>query len=164
MRRAVEAHLRSHHVSRIIYGATIGLALVVALQDHPPSASVVAGTLVGTALAVGLAELYGDVLGSEARSRRIGMARDELSQVLGAVTATCAGTAFPALFFMLAAVGVLQLGTAFDLAKWSGLGLLSLYGFCAARLAGAGLPMSLVHASAAGAIGGILIAIKSLLH
>ena len=164
MQRAVEAHLRSHHVSRIIYGATIGLALVVALQDHPPPAGVMAGTLGGTALAVGLAELYSEVLGREARSRRIGIARDELSQVVTGAAATSAGTAFPALFFLLAGVGVLQLGTAFEVAKFSGLALLSFYGFCAARLAGAGTPMSLVHASAAAAIGGILIAIKSVLH
>lgn len=148
----------------MIYGGTIGLALVVALQDHPPPAGIVAGTLIGTALTVGLAELYSDMLGSEARSRRIGMARDQFSQVVGEVAATSAGAAFPALFFLLAAAGVLQLGTAFDVAKWSGLGLLSLYGFCAARLAGAGLPLSLVHASAAGGIGGVLIALKSLLH
>ena len=80
------------------------------------------------------------------------------------MAATCAGIAFPALFFVLAAVGVLQLDTAFDVAKWSGVGLLSFYGFCAARLAGAGLRRSLLHASATGAIGGVLIAIKSLLH
>src|SRR5436190_17389246 len=44
--RAFEVHLRAHNVARIIYGATIGLALVVALEDHPPAAGVMAGTLV----------------------------------------------------------------------------------------------------------------------
>jgi hypothetical protein len=32
-------HLRSRQVSRVIYGAIIGLALVVALEAHPPRAS-----------------------------------------------------------------------------------------------------------------------------
>jgi hypothetical protein len=58
--RALEEHLGSGRVARVIYGAIIGLALVVSLEAHPPKAWVVAATLVTTALAVGLAELYSD--------------------------------------------------------------------------------------------------------
>jgi hypothetical protein len=46
------------------------LALVVALQNHPPAAGETAAVLVGTALAVGLAELYSEVVAAEARTRR----------------------------------------------------------------------------------------------
>src|SRR4051794_13259570 len=38
LRRAVDAHLGSRDVARVIYGSIIGLALVVALGQHPPSA------------------------------------------------------------------------------------------------------------------------------
>jgi hypothetical protein len=50
VRRFVATHLGSRQVSRVIYGAIIGLALVVALEAHPPAAGVVIATLLGTAL------------------------------------------------------------------------------------------------------------------
>ena len=57
----------------MIYGAIIGLALVVALEHHPPTPAVVIVTLVATAVAVGLAELYSDVVGTQARThQRVG--------------------------------------------------------------------------------------------
>jgi hypothetical protein len=70
MRRAIRSHLDSRQVARVIHGAIIGLALVVALEEHLPSAGVVAATLVATAVAVALAELYSDFVGTEAPTRR----------------------------------------------------------------------------------------------
>jgi hypothetical protein len=74
------------------------------------------------------------------------------------------GIAFPSLFFILAAAGALELETAFTLAKWSGLGLIGAYGFCAARFAGAGLWTAIAQALAVAAIGALLIAVKALVH
>ena len=70
MLRAIQTHLGSRQVSRVIYGAIVGLALIVALEAHPPSSAVVVATLLGSALAVALAELYSELLGVETRSRR----------------------------------------------------------------------------------------------
>jgi hypothetical protein len=163
MHRAIEAHLRTPQVSRVIYGAIIGMALVVALEAHPPRPGVVAGTLLATAVAVGLAELYSEAVGAETRNRRR-VGRAQLGEILDDVAAVAFGIAFPAIFFVLAAAGVLQADTAFTVAKWSGLGLISMYGFLAGRLAGASLAVSLLHAVAVGAIGGALIAFKALIH
>jgi hypothetical protein len=159
----VKAHLGSHDVSRLVYGATIGLALVVALQAHPPGAGQAAALLIGTAVAVGLAEVYSAYVGDEARTRRRPSHAEvlALTQDAGAVTA---GAGFPAVFFLLAAAGALELDTAFNLAKWSGLGLICAYGYFAARLAGSRTPGALLHAAAVGAIGGVLIALKAVLH
>ena len=99
----IARHLGSRQVSRVTYGAIIGLALVVALQAHPPPPGAVIATLLGTAIAVGLA-------------------------------------------------------------KWTGLGLLALYGFAGARLTGSGLPAALVKAGGVALIGGMLILLKSLVH
>jgi hypothetical protein len=151
-------------VSRIIYGTIIGLALVVALQDHPPSAGAVVATLVVTAVAVSLAELYSDFIGGELRAHKLGMERREFRRVAEEVGAIALGTASPAVFFILAAAGVMETHTAFVIARWSGLGLIAFYGFGAARLAGAHLMASLVHAAAVGAIGAILIVVKALVH
>jgi hypothetical protein len=74
------------------------------------------------------------------------------------------GIAFPAAFFILAALEAMEVETAFTLAKWTGLGLIGLYGFVAARLAGSGLPASLLQAFGVCLIGGLLIALKALVH
>jgi hypothetical protein len=163
VRRAIEAHLRTRQVARVIYGAIIGMAIVVSLEAHPPRAGVVAGTLLATAVAVGLAEVYSEVVGVETRSRRR-VERGELRHILDDVAAVAFGISFPAVFFFLAAAGVLEVHTAFTIAKWSGLGLISFYGFVAGRLAGAGVAASLVQALAVGVVGGVLIAFKVLVH
>jgi VIT1/CCC1 family predicted Fe2+/Mn2+ transporter len=163
MHRAIEAHLGTQQVARVIYGAIIGMALVVTLEAHPPRPGVVAGTLVATAVAVGLAELYSEVVGAETRNRRR-VGRDQVRHILHDVVAVGFGIAFPAVFFVLAAAGVLEDDTAFVIAKWSGVGLISFYGFVAGRLSGAGLGVSLLQALAVGVIGGALIAFKALIH
>jgi VIT1/CCC1 family predicted Fe2+/Mn2+ transporter len=159
----VENHLGSRQVARVIYGAIIGLALVVTLEAHPPGDGVVAGSLVATAVAVALAEVYSEIVGTETRTRRR-VRREELEHFWGDALAVFVGVGFPAIFFVLAMAGALETNTAFTLAKWSGVGLIGFYGFCAARLAGAGLARSLVQALAVAAIGAVLIAVKALLH
>jgi hypothetical protein len=74
------------------------------------------------------------------------------------------GAGFPAVFFVLAAVGAMGLSLAFTLSKWTGLGLICLYGLLAGRLSGSGWVVSILHALAVAAIGGFLIVLKALLH
>ena len=163
MRRTIEAHLGSEQVSRVIYGSIIGLALVVALEHEPPAPAVMVGTLLATAVAVGLAELYSEVVGTEARTHRR-VERAAVLRILDDVGAVALGIAFPCIFFILAAGGAIEDETAFSIAKWSGLGLIGFYGFCAGRLSGAGVAASLLQAVVVGMIGGALIAIKALIH
>lgn len=147
----------------MIYGAIIGLALIVAMEDHPPGPGVVAGTLLGTALAVGLAEFYSDVLGIETRKRR--HATDtELRHRAANVAAVASGIAFPVVFFVLAAAHAIAEDTAFTIAKWSGVGLIGFYGFAAARLAGEGVLVSALRAITVALVGAFLIGLKALLH
>ena len=163
MRPSLEEHLGSRDVARIIYGSIIGLALVVALQAHPPAAAKTAGALVGTAIAVGLAEVYAELVGIEARTRRpIRFAN--LREVAGDALSVAFGAAFPAVFFVLAAIGVIERGTAYTLAKWSGVGLICLYGFLAARLAGARMSRAIIQAVLVGLIGVGVVSLKSLTH
>jgi VIT1/CCC1 family predicted Fe2+/Mn2+ transporter len=161
--RIVGGHLGSRQVARVVYGTIIGLAVIVALEDHPPSAGVVAGTLLGTAVAVGLAELYSDVVGIETRMRRP-VRSAEVRNAMDDVLAVAFAIAFPIVFFLLAAAHVIEEDTAFTIAKWSGVGLLGFYGFCAARLSGKGLSTSALRAIAVGLVGALLVALKALLH
>jgi hypothetical protein len=64
----------------------------------------------------------------------------------------------------MASAGWIERDTAFDLAKWTGLGLIAFYGFCGARLAGRRLVRSFGEALAVVLIGALLIGLKALVH
>ena len=150
-------------MSRVVYGSIIGLALVVALEGHPPPPRAVIASLVGTAIAVGLAELYSELIGFETSHRRkAGSA--ELRELRGDIAAVTFGIAFPAVFFVLSALDVLEEETAFTFAKWTGVGLIGVYGFAGARLGGSSMHAALVKAGAVALIGAALIVLKALVH
>jgi hypothetical protein len=163
MRASLERHLGSRQVGRVVYGSIIGLALVTALESHPPKPWVMAVWLLGTALAVALAEVYSEVVGVETRTRQPVTRRDVRHMVVDAV-AVGFGVAFPAAFFVLSALGLLEVGSAFTVAKWTGLGLIGFYGYWAARFAGAPAHRALLKGALVALIGAGLILLKSLVH
>jgi hypothetical protein len=163
VRADLEAHLSSRRVARIVYGAIVGLTLVVALDDHPPSAGVMTAWLLLSAVAVALAELYSEVVGAET-SERHRVTRRQLAYMLDGAGAVALGVGFPAVFFLLAVMHLIELDTAFAIATWGGLGLIGFYGYWAARFAGAAVPRALVQAALVAAVGGIVIAFKALVH
>jgi F0F1-type ATP synthase membrane subunit c/vacuolar-type H+-ATPase subunit K len=67
-------------------------------------------TMIGTALAVGLAEAYSEVVGSETRTRRR-IAREELRHLAVQSLAVGFGVVFPAVFFILAAADAMEVET-----------------------------------------------------
>ena len=163
MRATLEQHLGSRQVGKVVYGSIIGLAVVVALQAHPPGPGSVALLLVGTALAVGLAEIYSEVVGAETSTRRP-VTRPQVGHMAEDAGAVAFGVAFPAVFFLLAALGLMDDATAFTVAKWSGLGLIGFYGFWAARFAGEAPHRAVVKGLLVALIGAGLIALKALVH
>ncbi|MGY1620498.1 hypothetical protein ACI797_27470 [Geodermatophilus sp. SYSU D00691] len=163
MRTGLQEHLGSRQVTKVVYGAIIGLALVVALEAHPPRAGAVIAYLVGTAVAVALAEVFSEVVGAETSSRRP-VTRAQLGHMAEDAGSVAFGVAFPAVFFLLAALGVFGTATAFTVAKWSGLGLIGFYGYWAARFAGATRTRAVVRGASVALVGAALIALKALVH
>jgi hypothetical protein len=163
MPRAVYGLLGPGQLSRVIYGAVIGLALVVALEGDDPGPAVMAATLVGTGVAVGLTEVYSEVVGTEVGTRRR-VDRTRFREIAANAVAIVFGVSFPAVFFALAAAGAMATDTAFEVAKWSGLPLTGFYGLTAARLRGEGWPAAFFQAATVALIGGFLIAFKALVH
>jgi hypothetical protein len=163
VRDTLQAHLGSHQVARVIYGAIIGLALIVAVEDHPPTAGVMLVWLLGTALTVALAEAYSDILGSETREHHR-VTRDELRPMLVDAGAVFFGVAFPGVYFVIAWLSFLDVEGAFRLARWTGLGLIGFYGYWAQRLSGGSVRRALVHGAGVAAVAGCLIALKALVH
>jgi VIT1/CCC1 family predicted Fe2+/Mn2+ transporter len=162
-RAHLATHLRSGQVSRVVYGSIIGLALVLTLEAHPTTTGVVVGTLLATAVAVALAELYSEVLGARAR-RSMGGHHEPVRTIVLDCVAVAFGIAFPATFFVVSALGLMEQDMAFALAKWTGLGLIGGYGYVAARLTGTGPGGALVRAAGVAVIAAVLIAFKALLH
>jgi len=161
--RFIQAHLNSNDVAQVVYGSIVGLAVVVVLERHPPTAGQTAVALAGTAVAVGLAEVYSEFVGFEVNRRR--RVRGAELRAMGVdALAVAFGAIFPAIFFLVAATDALTVRTAFALAKWTGLGLICAYGYVAARMAGSDRVGAMVRAAAVGAIGGFLIALKALVH
>jgi hypothetical protein len=163
MRASLEQHLGSRQVAKVVYGSIIGLALVVAIESHPPTPSVMTVWLLGTALAVGLAEVYSEVVGTET-SRRQPVTRPQLRHMIEDAGAVAFGVAFPAVFFLLSALSFIDVERAFSIAKWTGLGLIGFYGFWAARFAGASPRRALLKGALVALIGAGLILLKSLVH
>lgn len=163
MHPRLASHLRSGQVSRVIYGSIIGLALVLTLEAHPPRVAVAVGTLLATAVAVALAELYSELIGTRARAS-MGGSTEPVRTIVGDSAAVALGIAFPSLFFVAVAINLLDYDTAFALAKWTGLGLIAGYGYVAARLSGTGRSGALLEAASVALIGATLIALKALVH
>lgn len=163
MRASLEAHLSSRRVGKVVYGSIIGLALIVALDGHPPGPGVMVVWLLGTALAVGLAEVYSEVVGTETSTRRQ-VDRLQLRGMAVDASAVGFGVAFPAVFFLLSALGVLAVDTAFSAAKWTGLGLIGFYGYWAARFGGSSPARAALEGVAVALVGAGLILLKSLVH
>jgi hypothetical protein len=161
--RAVYAHLGSKDVVKVVYGSIVGLALVVALEAHPGTPTQTVAAVVATAIAVALAEAFSEFIGIETRERRH-VAGRELPGLATDAAAVAVGAGFPAVFFLLAALKLIELDTAFTIAKWSGLGLIFGYAWAASRLAGSSLAIATLHAAAVGGVGLALIFIKALLH
>ena len=80
--------------------------------------------------------------------------RRELATFADDALAVGFGISFPAVFFVLAALGVLETDTAFRIARWSGLGLIGFYGWAAGRLAGQRPAVCVLQGLAVAALGG----------
>ena len=138
MWHGIEEHLGSEQVSRVIYGAIIGMALVVVLEHQDPSPG-------GDPRArhrdrgsrSGWRRSTARCIGTQTRLRRR-LERHHVRDMIEDVVAVFFGIVFPDVFFVIAAFGAIEIDAAFALAKWSGLGLIACYGFAAGRLSGRG--------------------------
>lgn len=156
-------HSEGHYAARSVYGAILVLALLLALQQHPPGPWNAAVLVGGTLLAVLAAETYADILGMEVDQGRPATREERQAKwrELGVVMVAAEG---PVLVFVLAGLGVLDEDLAFRLAVWITIGVLFTEGFLARWLAGRSLLASLTSACVVGGIGVGLAVLKHLAH
>lgn len=155
-----DKNVDGHRVSKIIYGSIIILVVILAMEDHPPSAAGTVATVLFAGLGVALAELYSDFIGTRIRERR-GLTWNERSQITRNVSAVMIGAFLPMPFFILAWIGLMRLEVAIVFARWTLVGVLLFYGYVASKLSGYNNLWSMVSAVTVCTIGLLVVLIKS---
>jgi len=170
MPRLLRPHLFStsgrsdgHLAARGVYGAIVVLALLLAMQDHPPGPWESAALVAVSVVAVLAAELYAELLGLELDLRRAATRAERRAKLheLGPITLSAEA---PVLVLVLAGLGLIEEDRAFDLAIIVTIALITVDGFLARRLAGRTVAESLRSAALLGSIGVALAVVKQVSH
>ncbi|TFG71857.1 MAG: hypothetical protein E4H22_03745 [Solirubrobacterales bacterium] len=152
---------RGERAAHAIYGSVIVLAVIVAEQGTSASAAQVIASVAGAAVVTALAEVYANYIGGTIRFRRR-LSAAERNVVERNVAVGFATAISPIVFFVLAALDVIDLDTAFDVAIWAGVGILGAHAAAANRLAGFPITQSVLFGLAFAALGAALVGLKAL--
>jgi hypothetical protein len=154
-------HDLGRHADRVIYILIAVLAVTVALEDTGSKPKQVLVYVVGTAVALTLAELFAARIGVSLRKHRRPTAEERRDELHAALTGL-AVAALPTFFFLLALLDVMRLERAFVVAQWLGFAVIGVYTYLASRASGNGQLRSLLGGAGLLAIGGALIALNAL--
>ena len=143
---------RAGHVSKAVKGVLIALAAALALELSTDAGAAALG-LLGTVIAIMFANAYADWMQTEiVQGRRLKLA--DVRSVAGHSVGVGLGALPGFLLFVAAWLGLLAIEATIDLAIWSGIGLLLMFGYVGGRLQGDGRPAALLH--------GLLLAVVGL--
>jgi hypothetical protein len=146
-----------------VYGSVIVLAVIIALDETSIEPREAIASVVGAAIATLLAEVYADYLGATIRAGR-SPTSEERKRALSDASAGMFAAALPVIFFVLSALGVMDMKSAFDAAVWTGVGVVGFYAFVANRVAGFSVAHSLIAGAGFAVLGGILVLVKASVH
>jgi hypothetical protein len=163
MLREVIRFLTPSRATHAVYGSMIVLAVLSGLDEASATARESLVTIVGLAIAVGLSQIYADVIGSTFRLARQ-LTHHEWLEISADVAFGFGAALVPAIFFVLALLGAMSLGNAFVVAEWTGVAVIWFYVFTAARAAGLKLGRALVWSLALTACAVGIVELKLLAH
>lgn len=149
------------YADRAIYILIAVLAVSVALEDTGTDAGHALAAVLGTAVALTLAELFAARIGISLRKRRRPTPEESSAEVHAALTGL-AVAALPILFLLLAVLDVMELHRAFTASQWTGFGVIGAYTYLAARASGNSQMRSIIGGAGLLLIGGGLILLNSL--
>jgi hypothetical protein len=156
---ATPASVRGERAAHAIYGSIVVLAVIAAEQDTEIRPREVIASVLGVAVVTALAELYADYIGGTIRAGRHPTATERdiafKNVAIGFLTAI-----IPVVYFVLAAVDLMRLDTAFDAAVWTGVGVLGAYAVVANLLSGFSIARSLLIGLGFAALGATLVLLK----
>jgi hypothetical protein len=155
------AHLA---VARSVYGLLIVMTVLEAMELHPPHPGWAGPELlVGTVLAVALAEVYADLIaGMFVHHKR--PSRTELGLTGREAAPLLIGAPLPIGVLVLSALGLVEIRHAIDAAQIVAYATLLVVGWRTARQLDARLPARVVGGLTLAAIGFLLVALKAAFH
>ena len=156
------ARLDGHRAAKIIYGTIIVLVVIVTLEEHPPTAEVAIGSVLGASLAVALAEFYSELIGKRIHEKRK-LTQTDVHEITTSVSAVLIGALLPLPILLLAVSGAISIELALEIDQWLLIGLLVFFGYGAAVLSGAGRLWAFLFALMAGTIGIVVVLVKAAL-
>jgi hypothetical protein len=160
---SVDRRRLAERARHAVYGSVIVLAVIIALDETSIDPGEAIASVIGAAFATLLAELYADYLGETIREGR-NPTPEERTQTIKNASAGMLAAVLPVVFFILAALDVMKLDTAFEAAVWTGVGVVGFYAFVANRVAGFSVGRSLLAGAGFAVLGGILVLVKAAVH
>ncbi len=156
--------LRAYKTEHAIYGTVLVSALVAVGWKFDTDWEVLV-FIVGTVAVFWLSHIYSMVISREEARAPHGRALvaewlTAAHEAVGMVLAMLV----PAVFLLLATLGVLDEYVAYYIALWTGVGILAVLGFVNARRRGQSWPRQLVNASLTSAFGLVIIWLSTLVH
>jgi hemolysin III len=149
--------------SKAIYSLITVMALLLVMEDHPPTALQGAITLFGATLAIALAEVYAETIAETiAHHRRLGI--EELRHIRQIISPVLLGAQAPTLILVASAFGLFSVETAIEISKWIILLLLFGCGFRVAQILHESRFQQIVSGLIIVAIGSLIIIIKTIFH
>jgi hypothetical protein len=147
-------------IGKTVKGMFVALALVVALEREPdPRATLLA--LAGAVLAFMVGELYDAAIEAQIRNRR-GLAASEFRGIALDQSFISVGATPVMVIFAFAAAGLLSASLADNIAVWTGVVLLGLLGYVAARLAHESAIRCVRYGLESAVVGALVVALKVL--
>ena len=119
--------------SMAIYGSLTVMAVIAAMENHPPTALSAAAQLFGVTVAIAVAKAYAEIIADTLqRGRRLDAG--EWREILRKVAPVLFGAQAPTLVFLMSASGLFSVETAIQVSKFLVLLLLFVYGLRVAQV------------------------------
>lgn len=150
-------------VAKAIYGLITVLAVVLVMEEHPPTAWIAAGTLFGTVLVVALAETYSKTIAEIIAGQRR-LDRQEIIEIWQDTRPILLSANLPTLVILLSAAGLYSMQTALLIAKYAIYLALFCYGLQVAHLLHASRWRILLSGLFTAGLGALIGLMKFLLH
>jgi hypothetical protein len=157
------ASVRTTFVAKAIYGLITVQALLVVMEEHPPTPLSGAMTLLGATLAVALIDTYSEII-AEALAQKHMVSRDEVREILRSVSPVLVGSQAPTLMFLLSAIGLWSVEQAIQLAQLVTFLFLFVFGVQIGRLLHTHWLRQVLSGIFLVAVAGMIVGVKILFH
>lgn len=149
--------------SKAIYGTLTVMAVIVAMEDHAPSALSAAAQLFGATLALAVAKAYAEII-ADTLNRGRKLSAEEGREILRKVSPVLFGAQAPTFVLLLSAGGLFSVETAIQISKGLVLVLLFVYGLRVAQVLHKKRFIQIVSGLMILSAGFVVVLIKYLFH